>query len=75
MLIRTSIYSTSRESIIQQLEGTKRHYEPKGRKLLKPSQKAKKTKKPSTAFTEEDFEKFSSEYFVHSKPIRKETPE
>ena len=59
------------ESIIQQLDSTKRHFEPKGRKLL--SKKKKVTvKRETSAFTEEDFENFSQEYFVHSKPLKKD---
>ena len=61
------------DSIIQQLDSTKRQYEPKGRKLLsRPSKKSKLNQESTTAFTEEDFEKFSAEYFVNSKPIRKD---
>eukprot|EP00093_Oithona_nana_P009463 09463.XXX_560127_560594_1 [CDS] Oithona nana genome sequencing. len=37
--------------------------------------KSKLKNQSATAFTEEDFEKFSAEYFVNSKPIRKGTEE
>ena len=70
-LLKKSHQSASKyDSIIQQLDSTKRHFEPKGRKLLSKKRKIV-AKKETSAFTEEDFEKFGEEYFVNSKPLKK----
>ena len=69
-LLKSKQSTAKYESIIQQLNSTKRHFEPKGRKLLTKKQKDV-VRKETSAFTEEDFEKFSQEYFVHSKPLKK----
>jgi len=75
-LLKSTKKKVEYDSIVQQLESTRRQYEPKGRKLLsRPSKKSKLKNQSATAFTEEDFEKFSAEYFVNSKPIRKGTEE
>ena len=69
-LLKSKQSTPKYESIIQQLDSTKRHFEPKGRKLLKKKQKVA-ARKETSAFTDEDFEKFSQEYFVNSKPLKK----
>jgi hypothetical protein len=56
-------------SILEYTEVGKRSYEPKGRTLLDRPAKSKKQKVESSIFTDQDFEKFSREYFVNSKPI------
>ena len=63
--------TSSKASILDQVLSTKRHYEPKGRQLLKPRQKKSKKEEAQSVFTEEDFEHFKEEYFAHSAPITK----
>jgi hypothetical protein len=60
------------DSIFDQIASSKRHYEPKGRNLLKPTEKKKPTNQGQTsAFTEQDFEEFRKSYFANSAPIAK----
>ena len=59
------------EPLFEHIENSKRHYEPKGRNLLKKKPKKNNLTDEKTVFTEKDFEKFSTEYFLNSKPIVK----
>ena len=62
--------SCSKSNIINHTDKSKRHYEPKSRNFLK-NLKRSKPKKESSLFTEEDFDRFSKEYFLNSEPINK----
>ena len=62
------------KNIISHTNKSQRHYEPKSRGFLKSIRTQKKTEDRSI-FSEEDFEKFSNEYFLNSKPINKSTLE
>ena len=62
--------SSSKSNIINHTDKSKRHYEPKSRNFLK-NLKRSKPKKQSSLFTEEDFDRFSKEYFLNSEPINK----
>lgn len=65
---------TSASEIVEQNNKLRRQYEPKSRKFLEKFGPKKKVEESSgTVFTEEDFEKFSREYFVNSKPIHPTT--
>ena len=64
------ISSCSKSNIINHTNKSKRHYEPKSRNFLK-NLKRSKPKKESSLFTEEDFDRFSKEYFLNSEPINK----
>lgn len=56
--------------LAQQVYNSKKSYEPKGRSFF--TKKAKKQHQESeSVFTEADFEAFSKEYFIHSKPLSK----
>lgn len=68
----TQLNSTSKSNIIEHNNKSKRHYEPKSRNFLK-NLKGSRVKKESSLFTEEDFDRFSKEYFLHSEPINKST--
>lgn len=67
----SSLKRLSTAPILEQIEASKRYYEPKGRTLLKPPQKKAKQPAESTVFTDQDFEQFSQEYFAHSEPLSK----
>ena len=61
------------EPLLEQHFKTKRHFEPKGRNLLKKIQGSKRrptNSESKSVFTEKDFEEFSKEYFINSKPIK-----
>ena len=66
---------SSAKAVVDHNERTKRHYVPKSREFLEKFSKKKKPETDSngTVFTEEDFEKFSREYFVNSKPLHPTT--
>jgi len=66
--------SSSKSNIINHTEKSKRHYEPKSRNFIK-NLKGHKPTKESSLFTEEDFDKFSKEYFLNSNPINKSSLE
>lgn len=68
----TQVNSTSKSTIIEHNDRSKRHYEPKSRSFLK-NLKGSRAKKESSLFTEEDFDRFSREYFLNSEPINKST--
>lgn len=60
------------DSIFDQIASSKRHYEPKGRNLLKPTERKKhKHQGQTSAFTEQDFEEFRKSFFANSAPIAK----
>jgi len=66
--------SLSIEPIHQHTERLQCHYTPKSlqmEKELKP--RKKRVLESGTVFSEEDFEKFSQECFIHSKPIHPST--
>jgi len=61
------------EPLLEQHFKTKRHFEPKGRNLLKKNLGSKRrptNSETKSVFTEKDFEDFSKEYFINSKPIK-----
>ena len=62
------------ETIIDLTMKTKRYYEPKCRTFLKNLKPEKKVE-PTSIFSENDFEKFSKEYFLNSNPISRATLE
>ena len=62
------------KTIIEHTHKSKRHYEPKSRTFL-PNLKPKKKSESTSIFSEEDFERFSKEYFVNSDTINKTTLE
>ena len=69
----SSCNEISVEPLLEQHFKTKRHFEPKGRNLLKKNQGSKRRQTNSeskSVFTEKDFEEFSKEYFINSKPIK-----
>lgn len=61
------------DSIFDQIASSKRYYEPKGRNLLRPTEKKKKDQAQgqTSAFSEQDFEEFSKSFFANSLPIAK----
>ena len=63
------------DSIFDQIASSTRCYEPKGRNLLKPTEKKKaaaaKSEGQTSAFTEHDFEEFRKSFFANSAPIAK----
>lgn len=61
------------QAVVEHTERTRRHYVPKSREFLEKFSKKKKPETNGTVFTEEDFEKFSREYFVNSKPLHPST--
>ena len=61
------------EPLLEQHFKNKRHFEPKGRNLLKKNLGSKRrptNSETKSVFTEKDFEDFSKEYFINSKPIK-----
>ena len=71
--ISKSSRSSAASAVFEQHEKLHRHYIPKSRNFLEKFQKKKKVEPEGTVFTEEDFEKFSKEYFVNSKPVNSTT--
>ena len=69
-----ALKNISTQNIINHTNKTKRNYQPKSRDFLKNIKPPKKTAAESI-FSEEDFEKFSTEYFLHSNPINRATVE
>ena len=59
------------DPLIEQLDSSKRYYEPKGRTLLKKKSKKKSLEGDQSLFTDKDFEDFGKEYFLNSKPVTK----
>ena len=59
------------DPLIEQLDSSKRYYEPKGRTLLKKKPKKKSLEGDQSLFTDKDFEDFGKEYFLNSKPVIK----
>ena len=62
------------DSIFDQIASSKRCYEPKGRNLLKSTEKKKaaaKSEGQTSAFSEHDFEEFRKSFFANSAPIAK----
>ena len=59
------------DPLIEQLDSSKRYYEPKGRTLLKKKPKKKSLEGDQSLFTDKDFEDFGKEYFLNSKPVTK----
>ena len=63
------------DPLIEQLDNSKRYYEPKGRTLLKKKPKKKSLEGgDQSLFTDKDFEDFGKEYFLNSKPVAKTDP-
>jgi len=69
---KSGVKKVAFDSIFDQIASSKRHYEPKGRNLLKPTERKKpKNQGQTSAFTEQDFEEFSKSFFANSAPIAK----